>query len=445
MKSKPNIPSTQNSSSSILINDQKHELIPTTLTERINSIDIIRGIAVLGILLLNIIAFGLASDDPTICGGADRWNIRIWAFVDIFFEGTMRGLFTMLFGVGFMIFTSRGITKGVGINTADYYTRRILWLLFFGAFHSYVLLWYGEILFIYAICGLMLFAFRTVKPKYLIVLGILVLTIGSLKYVMEYRSDLNSRKAGLAAELLLKNNVELSEEQELSLKNWEAKKSKSIDVDRKNKALHQSYLSIAKYRFHETMRNHTVNLYNYYFWDSFGFMLIGMAFFTWGVFHAKRSNRFYFIMMLVGFALGLSVNLYEMNLVRTNNFSPIAISQAKVTYHAGRLFMTLGHIGLIMIFIKSGILRFLQNALAAVGKMAFSNYIVHTIICNFIFLGFGLSLFGKLQRYELYFVVIAIWIVQLIYSPIWLKYFRYGPLEWLWRSLTYSKIQPFKK
>jgi uncharacterized protein len=98
-----------------------------------------------------------------------------------------------------------------------------------------------------------------------------------------------------------------------------------------------------------------------------------------------------------------------------------------------------------MLFIKSGMIRSLRNALAAVGKMALSNYLAQTMLCNVFFMGFGFAMFGRLQRYELYIVVLAIWILQLIYSPFWLKYFRYGPFEWLWRNLTYMKMQPLRK
>lgn len=438
--------SKQNDGLTAPVSDQKQELLPTALSERINSIDIIRGIALLGILLPNIIAFGLAYDNPSICGGADGWNYRLWAFLELLdFEGATRGLFTMIFGAGFIIFTSRGISKGIGIATADYHYRRMLWLLFFGVLHAYVLLWHGEILFIFAICGLTLFAFRTLKQKYLVAFGILVLIMGSVKFAVEYRGNLKIEKAGIAAELLLKEGIKLSEEQTLSFNNWQTLKTNSIDVEPINKRLHQGYFSIFKYRYHESRRNETVNLYDYYFWDSLGFMLIGMAFYVWGIFHASQSYRFYFFMILAGYAVGLTVNIYEMNLMSSNDFNPVAMSQAKLTYHLGRLSMTIGHLGLILIFIKTGILKFLQNALAAVGNMSLSNYFVHTFICNFLFLGFGFSLFGKLQRYELYLIAIAIWIVQLIYSPLWLKYFRYGPFEWLWRSLAYNKIQSFKK
>jgi uncharacterized protein len=174
-------------------------------------------------------------------------------------------------------------------------------------------------------------------------------------------------------------------------------------------------------------------------------MLIGMAFFRWGIFQAEKSLKFYTMLMFAGYVVGLSVNYYESCLIYQSNWDVITMSKADITYQLGRLSTTIGHIGLVMLFIKSGILSWLQNALAAVGKMALSNYLIHTIICNVFFMGFGFAMFGKLQRYELYYVVIAIWVFQLIYSPIWFKYFKFGPAEWAWRSLTYMRKQPFRK
>ena len=105
----------------------------------------------------------------------------------------------------------------------------------------------------------------------------------------------------------------------------------------------------------------------------------------------------------------------------------------------------MGHIGLIMLFCKSPILNWLKMSLAAVGKMALSNYVMHSVIAMFLFTGAGFALFGKLQRHELLYVVFSIWIVQLIVSPIWLKYFQFGPLEWIWRNLSYQKMHPFRR
>jgi uncharacterized protein len=107
--------------------------------------------------------------------------------------------------------------------------------------------------------------------------------------------------------------------------------------------------------------------------------------------------------------------------------------------------MAFGHIGVVMIFCKANVLIFLKRGMAAVGKMALTNYITHSVICGILFTGVGFSKFGEWQRYQLYFVVLSIWVFQFIMSPIWLNYFRFGPLEWMWRSLTYQKLQPFKR
>jgi len=142
--------------------------------------------------------------------------------------------------------------------------------------------------------------------------------------------------------------------------------------------------------------------------------------------------------------VGLSINYLETKMLIDSNFDVVTISKADQSYQIGRLFTTLGHIGLFMLFIKSGIIGFLQKSLAAVGKLALTNYLTHSVVTSIIFYGDGFALFGELQRYELYYIVGAIWIIQLIFSPIWLKYFLYGPAEWVWRSLTYQQKQPFK-
>jgi uncharacterized protein len=126
-------------------------------------------------------------------------------------------------------------------------------------------------------------------------------------------------------------------------------------------------------------------------------------------------------------------------LILKNNFSVEAIAEAQITYDVGRVAMTVGHLGAILLFFKSGLLSFLRRALAAVGRMALTNYVSHSIICAFIFYGFGFGLYGDLQRHQLYYVVFGIWLFQLVVSPLWLARFRFGPLEWGWRALTYMR------
>jgi uncharacterized protein len=150
-------------------------------------------------------------------------------------------------------------------------------------------------------------------------------------------------------------------------------------------------------------------------------------------------------MMILGYGIGIPVNYYETMLILNENFSVASFYKAGITYPIGRIAVSFGHIGLVMLFCKLNIITFLKRSLAAVGRMALTNYIMHSVICAIIFTGVGFAMFGKLQRYELYYVVAAIWTFQLIVSPVWLKHFRFGPLEWMWRSLTYKKKQPFKR
>lgn len=398
---------------------------------------------------MNIVGFGLAYSysDPTISGGSTGWNLKVWMMDNMFFEGTMRGLFTMLFGAGVILQTTRGEERGGGILVADIYYRRILWLLLFGVVHVYLMLWHGDILYPYAIFGLMLFPFRNAASKYLLTAGLFLLLCGSLIAVKHYQEDKEIKIEGLMAEQIKAQGDSLTDEQKESFDEWdEYKNSKKTEeqVQEWNEEMMQGYWSIVMFKLGLNQFMQSTLVYVFWFYDILSMMLIGMAFFKWKIFQGGHSWKTYLGMMVVGYAIGLSVNWYETNLVVSSGFDLLAMSQAEQTYQLGRVFTILGHIGFFMLFIKSGILGFLQSSLSAVGKMALSNYLIHTIICTTFFLGYGFGKFGSLERYELYYVVTTIWVVQLIYSPIWLRYFRYGPAEWLWRSLTYMKKQPFK-
>jgi uncharacterized protein len=181
------------------------------------------------------------------------------------------------------------------------------------------------------------------------------------------------------------------------------------------------------------------------FFDIFSMMLIGMAAFRLGLLQLGHARRPYYWMVTLGYGIGLSVNHLESSHLLANNFSVLSRLQVEVSYDLGRLAMTTGHLGLLMLFCNSGLLGWLKRRLAAVGQMALTSYLSHSIICAFVFYGFGFGMFGQLARHELYYVVVAIWIFQLIVSPIWLARYRFGPLEWLWRSLTYGERQPMRR
>lgn len=429
------------------MNQTSFKFTPLDASKRIDSLDVIRGIALLGILLMNINGMGLpfAYSDPTIAGGDDGLNLKVWIVNNMLFEGTMRGLFTLLFGAGVILLTGRLEKSGAGITTADIYYRRILWLLFFGIINVYILLWHGDILYPYAIFGLMLFPFRNASVRKLFVMAGILISIGVIWDIADYHSKLNLQKEVVEIQAIIDHDAGLTKSQEDKLKEWDkfTIKHTQEEVNELIEKMHQSYFSVLFEKVKGNQFMQTWLPYRLWVWDILSFMLIGMAFYKLRIFHGERSNRFYLFLILLGYPVGLLINFYETRMLLENNFAALTILQADQTYQIGRLFTTMGHVGLFMLFIKSGIFNFLQKSLAAVGKLALSNYLMHSIVTSIIFYGDGFSLYGRLQRYELYYIVAALWIFQLIASPIWLRYYQYGPAEWIWRSLTYQKRQRF--
>ena len=424
-------------------------LAPVEKSARIDSMDVIRGIALFGILLMNINGVGLpfSYSDPSVLGHHTGWNLRVWMANEMFFEGTMRGLFSMLFGAGVLLLTNRLERSGAGITTADIYYRRTIWLLLFGLAHAWLLLWFGDILYPYAIFGLFLFPLRHAKPKFLVLGAAALLLGGAWTYYGKYQEKYEEQQAGRAAQAVQQSGQQLTDKQKKALDAYQKtirKKTPEEIAEAKAKE-HQGYWAVVRAHAAVNQRFQTTMVYDHWVWDILSFMLIGMAFYSWRIFHGERSFRFYCLLVVVGYGIGLVVNYQKLRLKLSSGFDPTVLAQAQITTDLARLPMTLGHIGLIMLFVKWGRMRFLQSALGAVGQMALTNYLMHSVICAFIFYGFGLSLYGELQRYELLYIVGGIWLLQLVLSPIWLNHFKYGPLEWLWRSLTYLKAQPFRR
>jgi len=427
------------------------ELAPVTASQRINSVDIIRGVALLGILLINIVCLGLpnpAYHDPTAAGGATGLNLRVWEINSLFFEGTMRALFSMLFGAGVILLTGRLEKRGGGVEVADIYYRRTIWLLVFGIIHGYVLLFPREILYDYGLMGLFLFPFRKSPPKWLILASVLLMFGGTaLNIKASHGLDKLHNKAQ-EAQAAKDQGSTLTKEQKGNLARWERRlkvdKPSQEALGERIKDHHKGYFGVARALVGVNTRVQSRYAYRNDPWDILSMMLLGMALFQLGVFQAKLKPWQYGLMVLLGYGIGIPINLWEIATIEGGDFSVLAFSDSWRTYLIGRFFVAFGHIGVIMLFCQWGGLSFLRKGFAAVGRMALTNYIMQTVICNLIFLGFGVGLYGKLQRYELYYVVFGVWAFQLIASPIWLKYFRFGPLEWAWRSLTYKKLQPFR-
>jgi len=427
----------------------KKSFAPLKSSDRIQSLDIMRGVVLLGILLMNINGMGLARayGDPTVSGGYTGWNLATWITTNLSFEGTMRALFSLLFGVGMFIFMDRLEKKGAGINAANIYFRRLIWLLIFGLIHGYLLLWTGEILYQYALMGFLVFSFRNLPPIKLTFVAILLFSIGALWNYSDYKKDIKFvEEVALVENYKLEGKALTRELQEVDIK-WEKRKwERSPEgIAEYNTNMRKGYLDVVMFLAPENQHYDENWPYRYDLWDVLSMMLLGIALFKWKILTGEKSYKFYSIMAALGYLIGFSINYYEILSIMEGNFSLLSFSKSSITYDLGRVPVAIGHVGTIMLFCKLPILKWLKSSLAAVGKMALTNYVMHSVFAMFIFTGAGFGLFGTFQRFELLYIVLAIWMFQLILSPIWLKYYQYGPLEWIWRNLSYLKKHPLKK
>lgn len=413
--------------------------------------DVVRGVALFGILLMNIVGFAhpMGWEEFTVGQGASGPNYWAWFLTFSFFEGTQRTLFSLLFGAGVIILTSRAEARGGGVAVADIYYRRNIWLIVFGMINAYLLLWEGDILYYYGIAALFLFPLRNVAPRNLIITGLVALAV--LVGVRVYDSyDMSTQRQEYEEAVALREaGEELDEEQVEAIENWEemvAEAEFNEETIAERIADHtESYATVFMRHLPGLTEAHGNETYRYMFLDGFSMMVIGMALLKLGVLNLRRPSRAYWLMVLVGYGVGLPVSLWETRQVIEAQFNWVLIPELWWTYDLGRLGNALGHLGLLLLFVRSGALAWLQERLAAVGRMALSNYIMHSVIALLIFLRPGLGLYGAFERYQLYVIVALICLFQLLVSKIWLDHYRFGPLEWAWRSLTYRQKQPMRR
>ena len=405
--------------------------------KRILAIDLLRGFALLGILLMNIASFSMpdvAYSNPTAFGGESTLNHFIYGLTHIFVDQKFMAIFSMLFGASVMLLTTKLVEKGEG--TFRVYFLRNIWLLIFGLIHS-IFIWGGDVLTVYALCSFVLYFLRRIPPKWQFTLGIFIFLVPSM---------LNG---GIQLAVPTFSDTDIQSLQAF----WqpdETAVSAELDLYRGPYNEQLSYNLSTETSSDETYTNGQflldIAMLTEFFLRAFGMMLIGMAFYTWGILTAKKSDQFYKRMAIVGFGIGLPIALLGLFLQYSNDWSATySLFIGRVPNHIATPLIASAFIGLVMIWSRRPLLQSIQTRLTAVGQTALTNYIMQSILGTFIFYGFGLGLFGHVNRLGQMGIVLAIWTVQLIISPWWMARFRYGPLEWLWRTLTYLKWQPMRK
>ena len=413
---------------------RRPEPISATGQQRLASLDFTRGIAVMGILAANIVAFGQPQSAYMWPGGflTEHGPVSDWLWVAQFtlIDGKMRGLFTLLFGAGLILFLDRAQARGSGRWLQ---VRRLGWLFAFGYIH-YLFISKTDILALYASCGLVALLFVKWKPKTQLWVGIVVYLLGAAKDIFVWgrlyaiaSGGMTARSGGMAdmaAEMreagLADGRIETALIRAGDYGGWITH----------NMAEHWSQPLLA-------WAQNTL--------ETIPLMLIGMALYRLGLFDCRLDPRRQALWgwtgLLVGLAGTLAIGLWN----HAEGLSYMGVLWSfDGTSKVPLLPMVLGLAALLALWAPRAT-GWLGSRVSAAGRMAFSNYLGTSILMLFVFHGWALGLFGELTRPALYGVMLATWAIMLVWSPAWLARYRFGPLEWLWRCLTYMRIFPIRR
>jgi len=429
--------------------------VPVSAAERIQALDTTRGFAVLGILLMNIWSFAgpqAISDYPPIAADWGGAPLQTWAIVHTLFEGSQRGLFSILFGAGMLLMITRLQAGAPDAPIGRIYYRRILLLMGFGLFDAFVLLWAADILIIYALCGLLLFPLRKLGTRTLLLAAVVVFGIHGTLRTLDWQESiaLQAEYSGLQADPAAME--QLDEATAARMRAWEAKE-KRAHPDLADPEIQESIRingsgALGEFlveRWTTSLIVQIVVALKSWFLDALGAMLLGMALFRSGILTLRAPPSTYVLLAVGGYGIGLPLASWEVGATIAADFDPLLKARNLIHYDLRRMSVALGHLGAILLFCQAFPASRIAARIAAVGRMALSNYLGQSILGGLIFYTVGLGLYGQFTGYYLYLVVAGIWAVQITFSNWWLARFRFGPAEWVWRSLTYRERQPMRR
>ncbi|KHK93622.1 membrane protein [Novosphingobium malaysiense] len=396
---------------------------------RLATLDLIRGVAVLGILAINIAGFAgpMASlTSPNLPHPVSAADEAAYAFSFLFFEGKMRALFSLLFGAGLVLFWER--TEAAGRNGDALQTRRLFWLMLLGALH-YLLLWWGDILFLYAVCGLAALLLRPLSDRALLAIALV------LYYVWHIWGVLDAA-AAIGAETAVRHGTATAGQAHL-VKEW-----LEPVRDWATQEMHEStygFFDLVKVKLQERPF-WQIEMVSGNFSETLPLMLIGMVLYRRGFFTGTLSRRRLMAVGIVCTGAGLVLTALFLGWAWPRHFPAVTMHAALVWGLAmPHLLCGCGYAALLVIATPRLAPTALGRKLIAAGRMAFSNYVLSSLVMTFVFYGWGLGLFGKIGPARQWLFVLAGWGLMLAWSESWLRKFRRGPLEWLWRSLIERK------
>jgi uncharacterized protein len=401
--------------------------LPVREHQRIAALDVLRGVALLGILAMNIRSFSgpfASYVNPLVMydySGASR--AAYWA-TTLIFDTKMMSIFSMLFGAGAIIYS--GKTSDGKLSPTRLWYRRNFWLLVIGLVHAY-LIWLGDILVVYSLCAFLFLWWTRKLPAWaLVLLATAMFAVGGLLAIGE-ATVFNTLSAEERAE-------------EASL--WQPTLD---DLEKELAVYRDGYLGIVAHRAPAAFFIQTVYFLVFFLWRSGGMMVLGQALMKWRVLTGDKSSGFYLALALAGYLIGVPLVWTGMQRLEAVQFAVPQRFTLDLYNYFGSIAVALGHVGLVLWLFRARPTSIWFDRLAAVGRMALTNYLMQSVICTTLFYGYGFNLFGRLDYAWQLVVVTAVWSLQLILSPWWLRRFQFGPVEWLWRWLTYGARPPLRR
>ncbi len=415
---------------------ETQELKPAAEGERLASLDFIRGFAVLGILAANIVAFGQPWSayywPDAFLSGHDATDEWLWVVQFVLVDGKMRGLFTLLFGAGMALFMEKAWERGA---TRALLARRLVFLLLFGLIHFF-LIWRGDILILYSVAGFGAMFFLRMTAGKLLMLGLIGYVVGALFYALTIGSAYFMAETSLGeAEGMEEARASIAEGKQAAI----AEDAAEVPIMTEG-----SYADFVVHNFAEHAADPFDAIFLFVF-ETLPLMLVGMAFYRFGWFgtggNTGKRRAWGWGLFLTGAGLCLWLALWA----KAGGFTYWGTLSAMMAFSMlPRLPMILGLVLLLALY-GNAASGWLAERLSATGRAAFTNYLGTSVLMLLIFHPWAGGLWGELTRPELYLVVALGWAVMLAWSRPWLAKYRYGPLEWLWRCLTYGKVFALKR
>lgn len=419
---------------------------PVTGKERNKALDIMRGFAVLGILLVNIYFAAMPMNTniflffkPDVLPA----DMHAWTFMQVGLIGVSRGLFSLMFGAGMILLLDRLKDRFEGKKLRNFFFRRMGILYVIGLIHIFGLMWFGDILNAYALCGMILYYFRGASTRKLAVAAVIFAIIASaIPVAMSFglsSYDLVMQKESSGQELSAEEKSLI----EMFAPMMDGEKILEEDSSQTEKMLADfstTYIAITLVSLQYLMMNFIMVL-----WDGLFMMVIGIWMYRKGWLTGEAKSATYIKMIVIGFGVGLGLRGYWFYQFWQQDWAMDYVMLNMLAVQPTRLFIAVGVIGAVQLFARAAFGQAVKDGIAAVGRMALSNYMSHSVVFALVFYGFGLGLYNSLSGWQTFGLGLLIFAVQMVISPIWLKHYRFGPVEWAWRSLTYGKRQPMRR